>query len=119
MSAADFDWAEAAQARRWSTSIAEKVLRAFADSGLSRVDFAARHGIHEQRLYQWQRRLSATIVAPTAPATFRELARPAGTAEEQPSPFELVLPSGMTLRIPASFESPALSQLLQVLRRVD
>ena len=119
MSAADFDWATAAQARRWSTGLAEKVLRAFADSGLSRVEFAPQHGIHEQRHYQWQRRLSVTIVAPAAPAAFRELARPAAIAEEQPSPFEVVLPSGMTLRIPTRFESAALSQLLQVLRRVD
>lgn len=91
------------------------VLRALAESGLSRVAFAAQHGIHEQRLYQWQRRLDAVGTAEETPVTFREL--PAPAMLDSARPFELVLPSGIVLRIPATFEPTALSQLLQVLRR--
>lgn len=90
------------------------VLCAFAESGQSRAEFAAQHGIHEQRLYQWQRRLASSD-AETAPAmAFRELPVPA--ALESAGPFELVLPSGMVLRVPSTFEPTALSRLLQVLR---
>lgn len=118
MAAADFDLARAAQVRRWSAGVAEMVLRAFADSGLSRIEFAARHGIHEQRIYQWQRRLALTTDAmETPPVVFRELSGP--LTIDSPRSFELVLPSGMVLRIPAAFDATALRQLLVVLRGDD
>jgi hypothetical protein len=117
MATADLDWATAAQRRRWTVSVAEMVLRAFADSGQSRTAFAAQHGIHEQRLYQWERRLASAGAVDAQPVAFRELEKPAGVDRQQP--FELVLRSGMILRIPATFEAAGLGPLLQVLRRFD
>jgi transposase-like protein len=93
------------------------VLRAFAESGLSRAAFAAQHGIHEQRLYQWQRKLASASPVDAQPVAFRELEKAALTDVQRP--FELVLRSGMILRIPATFEPAGLGHLLQVLCRFD
>jgi hypothetical protein len=97
-----------------SASVAEMVLRAFAESGLSRVAFAAQHGIHEPRLHQWQHRLESVNGEEETPVVFREL--PAPATLDAARPFELVLPSGMIVRISATFEHDGAGQLLQVLR---
>jgi hypothetical protein len=71
--------------------------------------FAAEHGLDAQRVYLWRRRLGAS--AESTP--FQELlVRPSPRA-----PFEITLGSGTTLRVPSSFDSDALSRLLEVLAR--
>lgn len=105
-----FDWAAAASRARWTAAVARQVLAAWSASGLSRQEFAEKHGIHEQRLYNWQRRLVETGAASSV--QFRELAAPAVSLDAR---LEVVLPSGVLLRVPPSFDATAVSRLLEIL----
>jgi len=94
---------------RWSEADAREVLAALERSGRPVSVFAAEHGLDAQRVYLWRRRLGAS--AESTP--FQELlVRPSPRA-----PFEITLGSGTTLRVPSSFDSDALSRLLEVLAR--
>jgi transposase-like protein len=88
------------------------VLAAWSASGLSRHEFADKHGIHEQRLYNWQRRLGETGAGGSV--QFREVAAPAPVVSVDPR-LELVLPSGVLLRVPPGFDETALARLLAIL----
>jgi len=105
-----FDWAAAASRARWTAEVARQVLAAWSASGLSRQEFADKHGIHDQRLYNWQRRLAETGAGSSV--QFRELAAPAVSLDPR---LEVVLPSGVLLRVPPSFDPTAVARLLEVL----
>jgi transposase-like protein len=105
-----FDWAVAASRARWTTAVARQVLAALSASGLSRHEFADKHGIHEQRLYNWQRRLVETEAGNSV--QFRELAAPAVSLDPR---LEVVLPSGVLLRVPPGFDAAAVARLLEIL----
>lgn len=105
-----FDAAAARSQKRWTAALARQVLAAWAASGLSRQEFADKHGIHEQRLYNWQRRLAES--APSTEVQFREVTVPAAISDVR---LELVLPSGLIVRIPAAFDASAVARLLEVL----
>jgi transposase-like protein len=105
-----FDWAAAASPARWTAAVARHVLAAWSASGLSRQEFADKHGIHEQRLYNWQRRLGETGAGDSV--QFRELATPAVSVDPR---LEVVLPSGVRLRVPPSFDANAVGRLLEIL----
>lgn len=104
------DWAAAAARARWTAAVARQVLAAWSDSGLSRQEFADKYGIHEQRLYNWQRRLAETGTASSV--QFREVAAPAVSLDPR---LEVVLPSGVLLRVPPSFDAAAVARLLEIL----
>lgn len=108
-----FDVAAAASRARWSEALARQVLAAWSASGLSRREFAEKHGLQEQRLYSWQRRLGQ---AAAAGVQFREVAMPAVLADSR---FELVLRNGALLRVPSSFDPTALARLLELLVQVE
>ncbi|MBA3844476.1 MAG: hypothetical protein H0X39_17975 [Actinobacteria bacterium] len=101
--------------RRWTEHDARHALDALERSRKGVAVFAAEHGIDPQRLYAWRRRLGGA-----EPTTFQELiVRPpprlslaAGAAA-----FELALPTGLVVRVPASFDASALDRLLGVLER--
>ena len=113
MKAADgFDLADAVTRARWTRSTAERVLRALVESGASRREFAERHGLHEHRLYSWQRRLGNDDTVQSV--QFRELPVPTTVADAR---IEVVLRSGVVVRIPSSFDALALSRLLELLDR--
>jgi transposase-like protein len=100
-------------APRWTEGQAREVIAALAHSGKSVNAFATEHGLDPQRVYLWRRR-----VAGGDGTTFRELVvRPSATVSvaERNGPFEVVLPSGVVVRIPASFDAVALVRLLEVL----
>ncbi len=94
--------------RRTPAEIANIVAQYHA-SGLSRRDFARRHGINAGSLARW---LQRKTIAPTAPKFVRVV--PA-TAPTPPAWFELALPDGRRLRIPAGCDEAALRSLLGVL----
>jgi transposase-like protein len=76
--------------------------------------FAAEHGLDPQRLYCWRRRLGEA-----GRTTFQELVvrSPARIAvTDGDAAFEVVLPSSVVVRVPASFEAASLERLLEVLR---
>ena len=102
--------------QRWTPEEAREVLDALDRSGSTVRAFAAERGIDPQRLYQWRCRLGKA-----ERTTFHEITvRPPVTVAERrmgSEPFEIGLPSGAVLRVPASFDSDALARLLDVLSR--
>jgi transposase-like protein len=102
---------------RWTEEDARVVVAALERSGKPVRVFAEEHGLDPQRLYLWRRRFSAVAEGDTT--TFRELiVRPSlvsavhGADEGR---FEIVLVSGVMVRVPQSFDAAALARLLDVL----
>ena len=99
---------------RWTEQDARNALAALHRSGKTVSVFAAEHGLDPQRLYSWRRRLGGA-----ERTTFQELVvRPAARISfaDGDAPFEVALPSGVVVRVAASFNSAALERLLEVLR---
>jgi hypothetical protein len=110
--------------RRWTPQDAKDALAAQAQSGLPLATFASREGLDAQRLFRWRRRLGADC--PEVP-TFEEVAFPnvasavGGGGARRPSErdrFELVLRSGLIVRVAESFNADALRRLLDTLGEV-
>ena len=109
---------------------ARRLLVAFDRSGLSVAEFERQHNLSPNRLSWWRRRLdltasSATARPATASMTFLpvRVAVPASAAPAAPTPatsvsIEFVLPDGVVVRVPPSFDAAALTRLLDVLREV-
>jgi transposase-like protein len=101
---------------RWTEREARAALAALERSRKPISVFAAEHGLDPQRLYSWRRRLGGA-----EPTTFRELiVRPPAAASLSPSAgaaFEIVLGSGVVVRVPESFDAAGLERLLEVLAR--
>jgi len=99
---------------RWTEQEARAVLAAWERSGLSVRQFAVEHGLDPQRIWLWRRR-----VAKGDPTTFQELiVRPSSlnsVADGATEKFEIVLGSGVVLRVPLSFDSASLIRLLEAL----
>ncbi len=88
---------------RWTADDARHVIAALERSGQPVSTFAAEHDIDPQRLYVWRRRHGTA-----ERTTVRELEiRQPRSDFERGAPFELVLPSGMVLRVPTRFARPA------------
>jgi hypothetical protein len=99
---------------RWNEQDARQVLDALERSGQPVGVFAVEHGLDPQRIYMWRRRLGASAER----STFQELVVRAGaTTADASDRFEVVLASGTTIRVPASFDVDALERLLNVLSR--
>jgi transposase-like protein len=99
---------------RWTEQDARNALAALHRSGKAVSVFAAEHGLDPQRLYWWRRRLGKA-----EPTTFQEVVvRPAAQISvlDGDGPFEVVLRSGVVVRVPTSFNATALERLLEVLR---
>ena len=114
---------------RESKEVWSKRVERWRDSGLSAAAFAAEVGVNENSLRHWGWRLNAerrrAETKPTAmqaeAATWVEVTAPTKEPEPGSSPaiapvekLELVLASGLTVRVPASFEPEALRRLLAV-----
>ena len=106
--------------RRWTPKEAKRVLAAQAESGLPLSAFAQREGLSANRLFRWRRRLSTTS---PKPLTFEEVVRretappvlePAPAARER---LEIVLRSGLIVRVGDSFNADALRRLLDIVDR--
>jgi transposase-like protein len=103
---------------RWTEEDARNALKALHESGKSVSVFAAEHGIDPQRLYSWRRRLGGA-----ERTTFQELMIPPlarqSVTDAESSPFEIVLASGVVIRVPPFFDAAALQRLLEVVRPAD
>jgi Transposase len=99
---------------RWTEQEARTALAALRRSGKPVSVFAAERGLDPQRLYSWRRRLGKA-----EPTTFQELtvrSSPRISVVDGDAPFEVALPSGVVVRVPASFNAAALERLLEVLQ---
>ena len=110
--------------RRWKIAEARSVLAALAASGLSLPEFATRERVEPQRLRRWQRRLAGeerrvrgarrrrtSPVAPATPAVIELRPSPRGA-----EPVEIVLGSGVSLRVADTIDPAALARLVTALR---
>jgi transposase-like protein len=105
--------------RRWTVEDARQALAAMDRSGLSLRAFAIREGLDPQRLTRWRRQLASL-----GPPPFEEVMPIVAAAtldgdavthgEGGRGWFEIVLPSGRMVRVPALFEASALRRLLAV-----
>jgi transposase-like protein len=99
---------------RWTEQDARAALAALVRSRKPVSAFAAEHGIDPQRLYSWRRRLGGA-----ERTRFRELIVPSSGAASlgarAGAPFEIVLATGIVVRVPGSFDAAALERLLEVL----
>ena len=118
---------------RESREVWEKRIERWADSGLSAKEFAAEIGVNWNTLAGWKWRLSgaakrATAVASAASApSFVEVVAPlvAGVSEVEVAPvasskaaaepIELILPSGIRVRVPPCFDPTALHHIVDTL----
>jgi transposase-like protein len=113
--------------RRWRVADARSVLADLAASGLSLTEFARQKGLESQRLRRWQRRLArdvrrsarargarpARLAAPTPSAVIELRPSPSVRPAE---PIEIVLASGVTLRVAETIDPVALARLVTALR---
>jgi len=98
--------------RRWTAVEGRSALTALQSSGLSVSEFSRREGLDPHRLRAWARRLDAPgppIVAPTS----IEVARRAI------EPVEVVLPSGIVLRVAETVDPKALRRIADALEDRD
>ena len=92
----------------WATRIAE-----WRASGLTAREFARREGINESTLRWWSSRLGRLAKsAAVSPLTFVEM-----TGAVRPEPIDIVLTSGVRLRVPQDFDAAAFERLLGALAR--
>ena len=104
------------RASPWTVAEARAALEQMGASGLSVGEFARRHGVDAARLYRWRRRFSGerqqTRAVPVAAAPIIELR----TAARRADPVEIVLASGVTLRVAETIDPTALARLVTALR---
>ena len=109
---------------RESREVWAKRVERWRESGLRANEFAAELGVNAATLAQWKYRLAAEARAErpsptmtTEPVRFVEVkatAEPAALAVAK-STFEIVLPSGITVRVPSQFDATALRRLVDVM----
>jgi hypothetical protein len=101
---------------RWTAEEARRVLDALSESGLSVAAFAARYGLQAQRLYLWQRKLSAEVPRNAQSTAFIEISPVPTPVAPGHGRYELVLASGECLRIEGHFDTEAVRTLWTLLR---
>jgi transposase-like protein len=92
--------------RRWTEVEAREALAALRSSGLTAAAFARREGLDAQRLRAWDRRLETTS------PTFIEVPR------RTPELVEIVLPSGLLVRVAATIEPEALRGIVEAVEGI-
>ena len=103
-----------ARKRRWTAQDAETVLAAAESSDLSLRGFAVAHGMDVQRLYHWRKELRCQPVDEAV--RFEELVvRRAGSTETAVAHLEIVLRSGIVVRVGAGFDESTLRRVIATL----
>lgn len=117
--------------RRWKETEARAVLAALAASGASLTEFARVEGLEPQRLRRWQERLARnehearaqpaptrarrrSLAAPAAPALIELPSSPGARCAET---IEVVLASGVTLRVAETIDPATLARLVAAFER--
>ena len=108
--------------RRWKIAEARTIVAELAVSGRPLPEFAREKGFEPQRLRRWQRQLARKVrrtarrpgpASSAAPALI-ELRPSAGPRPAEP--IEIVLGSGVTLRVAETIEPAVLARLVTALR---
>ncbi len=106
------DASQAAASSRIDSSEIPRLLAEHEDSGISLAAFARQKGIEAYRLYDARRR--ARKQGGAKAAAFSEV-RIVDTRASAAQPIELLLPSGLTVRVHRDFDEVGLRRLLGVL----
>lgn len=93
---------------RWSAVEASDAIAALKSSGLSMAAFARREGLDSSRLRKWVKRLDSAMSLTAAP-TFVEVTR------RPNAPIEVLMPSGVTLRVVETVDAEALARIVRAL----
>jgi hypothetical protein len=94
-------------AQEWQTRLAR-----FATSGLSVRKFCTREKISDKSFYYWRKRLAAPAGRAKSPSVaFFEI----GESRRREHPIELVMPGGITVRVPAGCDKQTLVRVLEAL----
>lgn len=102
--------------KRWTEEDARAALDAQARSGLTLRAFARREGLDPQRLRRWERQIGdATRSAAPPTATFVEVAPRGAAAAAVVVVVEVVLRSGVVLRVSEAVDPVALRRLVSAL----
>ncbi|MDQ2766515.1 MAG: hypothetical protein M3Y30_05095 [Gemmatimonadota bacterium] len=88
---------------------ARAALVAVDESGLSPNEFAKREGLDPQRLYSWRRKLGSSV---RSQAEFVEVVRPVRPRDAW---VEVVLTSGVVLRVSEAIETETLRRFVDAL----
>lgn len=96
------------RAPRWSAIEAGDAIAALRSSGLSMSAFARREGLDSSRLRKWAKKLESSPALPATPG-FVEVTR-VGNAH-----IEMVMPSGLTLRVAETIDAVALARIVHAL----
>jgi hypothetical protein len=125
--------------KRENRDVWAKRVERWRDSGLTAKEFADEAGVNAKTLAYWKWRLGRAIGTrasrragrppsrPVARARVRAVpfvevspvppaAAPASEREDEAEPFEIALPSGLRVRVPARFDDGALARLLEAVR---
>lgn len=116
--------AESSSRRRWRIADARSVLAAMTASGLSLPAFANREKLEPQRLRRWQRRLARDARPARSPRPVRRtVPAPPALIELRPTPsprraepIEIVLASGVVVRVAETIDPRVLAQMVTALR---
>jgi hypothetical protein len=95
--------------RRWRQAIRE-----WQASGLTVRAYCQCHHLSVPSFYAWRRELQRRAAGTPAFVPIRVLASPA-TPVPAPTPLEVVLPSGRSVRVGPGFDAATLRQILAVL----
>jgi transposase-like protein len=94
-----------------------ELLSEYEGSGLTRQAFADRVGVCVWTIYNWLRKARELKVPKAEELLPAKRLVPVTIRSTASSPFELVTPRGLTLRIPVDFDPAALERLLALLER--
>jgi hypothetical protein len=107
------------QHRHWNTEVAEEVIEAWRQSGMTKKEFARRFHAKTYRLEHWDRRLRKEKASKQMPVTLHPVKvtpsrrlEPSHAARTGPG-VEMVLPSGAVLRINDGFDVATLRRVLE------
>lgn len=105
---------------RWTVEDARTIFAAWNESKLPATEFAGEHGFDAQRLYWWRRRFGAQSISNEGQKVFEEvLVQPEARVVEPEDPrLEIVFAHGLAVRVPSSFDEPALRRLLKIVGEV-
>jgi transposase-like protein len=104
----------------WTAVEAEQALAAAAGAGLTLHSYARQHGLREQVLYNWQKRLAwQAPMGPASPAlAFVTVVSAPPCAERRDTGLELAV-GDVTVRVAVDFCTVTLARLLPVLFEVQ
>lgn len=104
---------QVARKKRWSEAEGRFVVEAWRRSGLRPTDFARKHGLHDHRLDRWRQRCKEADSGSKSAFVPVVVKDPRGARSREG--VELVLTSGVVVRVPGSADVAWIGELVGAL----